>query len=135
MVDKHNSFVQQQMSTELTHHGVKGMKWGVRKQDFKLAPKGTNSKSFRKRSVKEKVYTGGRIATGAVGAKLASRIIGNAAGMTVSALGGSPQLASGVAQWGNIIGAYGGYKYSSALYKNNTTGWKSRGTTESRRNK
>ena len=27
-----NSFVQQQMSTELTHHGVKGMKWGVRKE-------------------------------------------------------------------------------------------------------
>ena len=31
MTDMTNSFVQQQMSTELTHHGVKGMKWGVRK--------------------------------------------------------------------------------------------------------
>ena len=34
MIDVTNSFVQQQMSTELTHHGVKGMKWGVRKDEY-----------------------------------------------------------------------------------------------------
>ena len=61
MVDKHNSFVQQQMSTELTHHGVKGMKWGVRKQDFKLAPKGTNSKSLGSAVLRRKLTLVGEL--------------------------------------------------------------------------
>ena len=55
MVDKHNSFVQQQMSTELTHHGVKGMKWGVRKDKVSRKEVRQYNKEQRKTFYENKV--------------------------------------------------------------------------------
>ena len=46
MADKH-TFVEQQMSTELTHHGVKGMKWGIRKDRGKRNPNYSDQQSKR----------------------------------------------------------------------------------------
>ena len=118
--------------SELDHHGVKGMKWGVRKQDFKIGARGTNSTPFKERSGKEKAYTAGRIATGAGAGIIGKNVAGVGASLTVRALGGSPAAQIGATNVASLLGAYGGYKYGSAVYKNNTKDWSGRGTTKKR---
>ena len=91
------------MSNELYHHGVKGMKWGVRKEDYKAMSradrKATRNKFYRDNPNENRKKRAGRYGIA----------IGGNTGAAVGVLGGAAAGAAIGSSVAGPAGAYAGY--------------------------
>ena len=100
------------MQNELSHYGVKGMKWGVRRyqnSDGSLTSKGKKRYSKVGKISKEEWKAGGRFATGAVAGETIGYAAGKATGMAIESMTNVPINSSGL---GRLFGHLLAQKYS-----------------------
>lgn len=121
-----------QMSDELYHHGVKGMKWGVRKQrrtensaaraHFKTENSKVTSKKYqkasRKKSLNEAKLSSTEVKKGRYRVAKVRAIKRNAASITLGALTGSRAAAAGL----GVAVATGGAAIPAMLAAGGTVG-------------